>query len=95
MPIEVCTRFGAWMPVADCRLDLCFSVALRRSASTRVAHATSVTTSAPGPLTRSNSVSPAKAASALASTSPDDSPISAKFGTVSGCAHSWMKRRHA
>jgi len=39
--------------------------------------------------------SPASAASAHASTSPEASPVRTKLTTVSGCAHSSMKRRHA
>jgi hypothetical protein len=38
---------------------------------------------------------PASTASAPASTRPEARPISVKLTMVSGCAHSWMKRRQA
>ena len=95
MPMDFCTSLGARMPVADCSVERGTSAALRRSDSVRVPQAASVTASAQGPLTRSRAGSPASAASALARIRPEDSPISAKLTSVSGCAHSWMKRRQA
>ena len=95
MPIDVCTSCGERMPVAVCSVERCLSATLRRTACIRKAQATSVSTSAAGPLTARKARSSPRAASALASTKPDDRPLSAKLTIVSGCAHSSMNRRHA
>ena len=76
MPIDFCTRCRLRMPVADCSVDFGLSAALRRSAIVRVTQATRVAISAQGAAARSSPASPSPAASAQASTRPEDRPIS-------------------
>jgi hypothetical protein len=52
MPIEICASFGGSIPVADRRVERWRVDALRRSASTRVAQASAVISSAAGPALR-------------------------------------------
>ena len=82
MPIDICLSCGARMPVADCSVDLWRSLALWRSASVRVAQAASVTANALGPAACSKRLlRRTTAASAQASTRPEDKPMSAKLTT--------------
>ena len=79
--IETAQKGMAWtmpldlIPVADWSVDFGFSVALRRSASTRVSHASVVMANAQAPRRAANGGWPHATPSAPARTSPDARPM--------------------